>query len=181
MKITIALPKKTLHTSHNVLGLHGLRALLATTVLISIQHSLIWLLFSLHWPLGYSLLSFYSWSGLQFPAWGFPTRGPNLHLPLSPTLLSSVQPLSRVWLFATMDCSTSGFPVHHQLSEFTQTHVHWVSDAIQPSFSLSSPSPPAFNLSQNRGLFTSLHQVAKVLEFQLQHQSLQWIFRTDFL
>ena len=106
MKITIALPKKTLHTSHNVLGLHGLRALLATTVLISrnwkpMQHSLIWLLFSLHWPLGYSLLSFYSWSGLQFPAWGFPTQGPNLHLPLSPTLLSSVQPLSRVWLFAT--------------------------------------------------------------------------------
>ena len=66
----------------------------------------------------------------------------------------------------------------------TQTHVHWFSDAIQPSHPLSSPSPPTFNLSQHRGLFQwvcSLHQVAKVLEFQLQHQSFQWIFRTDFL
>ena len=68
--------------------------------------------------------------------------------------------------------------------EFTQIHVHWVGDAIQPSHPLSSPSPPAFNLSQHQGLFkwvSSLHQVAKVLKFQLQHQSLQWIFRTDFL
>ena len=83
-----------------------------------------------------------------------------------------------------MDCSTPGLPVHHQLQKFTQTHVHWVGDAIQPSHSLSSPSPPAFNLSQHQGLFqwvSSLHQVAKVLEFQLQHQSFQWIFRTDFL
>ena len=83
-----------------------------------------------------------------------------------------------------MDCSTSGLPVHHQLLEFTQTHVHWVGDAIQPSHPLSSPSPPAFNLSQHLGLFqwvSSSHQVAKVLEFQLQHQSFQWIFRTDFL
>ena len=83
-----------------------------------------------------------------------------------------------------MDCSTPGLPVHHQLLEFTQTHVHWVSDAIQPSHPLSSPSPPAFNLSQHQGLFkwvSSSHQVAKVLEFQLQHQSFQLIFRTDFL
>ena len=83
-----------------------------------------------------------------------------------------------------MDCSTPGFPVHHQLLELTQTHVHWLSDAIQPSHSLSSPSPPAFDLSQHQGLFkwaSSSHQVAKVLEFQLQHQSFQWIFRTDLL
>ena len=83
-----------------------------------------------------------------------------------------------------MDASTPGLPVHHQLQEFTQTHVHWVSDAIQPSHPLSSPSPPALNLSQHQGLFqwvSSSHQVAKVLELQLQHQSLQWIFRTDFL
>ena len=83
-----------------------------------------------------------------------------------------------------MDCSMPGLPVHHQLPEFTQTHVHWVSDAIQPSHSLSSPFPPALNLSQHQGLFkwvSSSHQVAKVLEFQLQHQSFQWIFRTDFL
>ena len=79
-----------------------------------------------------------------------------------------------------MDCSMPGFPVHHQLPEPTQTHVHRVSDAIQPSHPLSSPSPPAFNLSQHQGLFkwvSSSHQVAKVLEFQLQHQSFQWIFR----
>ena len=83
-----------------------------------------------------------------------------------------------------MDCSTPGFPVHHQLPEFTQTHVHQVGYAIQPSHPLSSPSPPAFNLSQHQGLFKwvrSLHQVAKVLEFKLQHQSFQWICRTDFL
>ena len=83
-----------------------------------------------------------------------------------------------------MDCSMTGLPVHHQLPEFTQTHVHWVSDAIQPSHLLSSPSPPALNLSQHQGLFKWVsfsHQVAKVLEFQLQHQSFQWIFRTDFL
>ena len=80
-----------------------------------------------------------------------------------------------------MDCSTPGLPVHHQLLEPTQTHVHWVGDAIQPSRPLSSPSPPAFNLSQHQGLFkwvSSLHQVAKVLEFQLQHQSFQFQFRT---
>ena len=83
-----------------------------------------------------------------------------------------------------VDCSMPGLPVHCQLPEFTQTHVRWVSDPIQPSHPLSSPSPPAFNLSQHQGLFkwvSSWHQVAKVLEFQLQHQSFQWIFRTDFL
>ena len=52
-----------------------------------------------------------------------------------------------------MDCSTPGLPVHHQLLEFTQTHVHWVGDAIQQSHPLSSPSPPAFHLSQHQGLF----------------------------
>ena len=82
------------------------------------------------------------------------------------------------------DCSTPGLPVHHQLPELTETHVHWVGDAIQPSHPLLSPSPPIFNLSQHRGLFiwvSCSHQVAKILEFQLQHQSFQWIFRTDFL
>ena len=75
-------------------------------------------------------------------------------------------------------------PVHHQLPKLAQTHAHWVGDAIQLSYSLSSPSPPAFSLSQHQGLFqrvSSSHQVAKILEFQLQHQSFQWIFRTDFL
>ena len=81
-----------------------------------------------------------------------------------------------------MDCSTQGFPVHHQLPELAQTHVHWVRDAIQPSYHLLSLSPPVFDLSQHQGLFqwvSSLHQVAKVLELQLQHLSVQWIFRTD--
>ena len=81
-----------------------------------------------------------------------------------------------------MDCSTSGFPVHHQILELANTHVHWDGNAIQPSHPLSSPSPPAFNPSQHQGLFkwvSSLHQVAKVLE--LQHWSFQWIFRTDSL
>ena len=83
-----------------------------------------------------------------------------------------------------MGCSTLGLHVHHQLPEFTQTNVHWVSDAIQPSHPLSSPSPPALSLSQHQGLFkwvSSLHLVVKVSEFQLQHQSFQWIFKTDFL
>ena len=83
-----------------------------------------------------------------------------------------------------MDCNTPGLPVHHQLPELTQTPVHWVGDAIQPSQPFSSPSSPAFNLSQHQGLFqwvSSSHQVAKVLEFQLQHQSFQWTLRTDLL
>ena len=83
-----------------------------------------------------------------------------------------------------MDCSMPGFPVHHELLELAQTHVHLVSDASQPSHPLLSPSPPAFNLSQDQGLFqwvSSSHQIAKVLELQLQHQSFQWIFRIDFL
>ena len=81
-----------------------------------------------------------------------------------------------------MDHSTPGPPVHHQLPEFIQTHVHWLGDAIPPFHPLSSPSPPVFNLSQHHGLFkwvSSSHQVAKVFEFQLQHQSFQWTLRTD--
>ena len=83
----------------------------------------------------------------------------------------------------SMTGSTPGFPVHHQLPEFTETHVRGVSDAIQPSHPLSSPFPPTFNLPQHQGLFklvSSSHHVAKALELQLQHQSFQWIFRTDF-
>ena len=83
-----------------------------------------------------------------------------------------------------MNHSMPGLPVHHQLLEFTQTHVHWVDDAIQPSYPLASPSPPAPNPSQHQGLFqwvNSLHEVAKVLEFQLQHQSFHWTPRTDLL
>ena len=99
-----------------------------------------------------------------------------------PVQFSSVQLLSRVPLCDPMNHSTPGLPVHHQLPEFTQTHVHWVSDAIQPSHPPSSPSPPALNLCQHQGLckwVSSSHEVAKGLEFQLQHQSFQWTPRTD--
>ena len=86
-----------------------------------------------------------------------------------------------------MDCSMPGFPVLHYLLEFAQTHVHWISDAIQPSPLLLPSFPTALSLSQHQGLFqwvSSLHQVDKVLELQLQHQSFQWIlglisFKTD--
>ena len=97
---------------------------------------------------------------------------------------SSVQSLAQSCptLCDPMNCSTPGLPIHHQLPEFSQSHVLWVGDAIQPSHLLLSSSPPALNLSQHQGLFkwvSSSHQVAKVLE--LQHQSFWWIFRTDFL
>ena len=100
--------------------------------------------------------------------------------------ISSVQSLSPVQLFATpwITRSMPGLPLHHQLPEFTQTHVHQVGDAIQSSHPLSSPSLPAPNPSQHQGLFqwvNSSHEVAKVLEFQLQHQSFQWTPRTDLL
>ena len=102
---------------------------------------------------------------------------------------SSVQLLSRVRLCDPMNHSMPGFPVHHQPPEPTQTHVHWVSDAIQPFHPPLSPSPPALDLSQRQGPFqwvSSSHQVVKVLEFQLQHQSFQWTpglisFRMDWL
>ena len=103
-------------------------------------------------------------------------------LQITVTSLSSVTQ-SCLTLCYPMDYSMPGFPVLHQLLELAQTQVRQVSDAIQPSHPLSL-SPSAFNLSQLQGLFqwvSFLDQVAKLLEFQLQHQSFQWIFRTDFL
>ena len=94
-------------------------------------------------------------------------------LPSPQVQFNSVQLLSCIWLCDPMDCSTPSFPIHHQLLELTQIQVHRVSDAIQPSHSLSSLSPPPFNLSQHQGLFqwvSSSNPVAKVLEFQLQPQ-----------
>ena len=101
---------------------------------------------------------------------------------LMPVQFSSVAQ-SCLTLCDPMNRSTPSLPVHHQLPEFTWTHIHWVGDAIQPSHPLSSPSL-ALNLSQHQGLFqlvSSSHEVAKTLEFQLQHQSFQWTPRTDFL
>ena len=83
-----------------------------------------------------------------------------------------------------MNRSTPGLPAHHQLLGFTQSHVHWVGDAIQPSHPLLSPSPPAPSPSQHQGLFqwvNSSHEVAKIVEFQPQHQSFQWTLRTGLL
>ena len=83
-----------------------------------------------------------------------------------------------------MNHSTPGLPVHHRLLDFIQTHAHWVGDAIQPSYPLSSPSPPAPTPSRHQGLFqwvNSSHEVAKVLAFQPRHQSFQWTPRTDLL
>ena len=113
-------------------------------------------------------------AGFQNPSFSF-------FCSLFPVRFSSVAQ-SCPTLCNPMDCSMPGLPVHHQLPEFTQTHAHWVSDAIQPSHPLSTPSPPAFNRSQYQSLFkwvSSSHQVNKELEFQLQHQSFQWTPRTD--
>ena len=98
---------------------------------------------------------------------------------LNNSVVVAVQWLSCIWLCDPTDCSTPGFPVLHYLTEFAQTHVRWVSDAIQPS-PLLSPSP-VFSLSQCRALFqwvSSSHQVANILK--LQHQSFQWIFRVIY-
>ena len=93
------------------------------------------------------------------------------------------QSLSHVRLCDPMGCNMPGFSVHHQLPELPQTHVHWIGDTIQPSYPLP-PSPFALNLSQDQGLCLwvgFLHQVAEVLELQLQHQFFQRLFRVGFL
>ena len=98
-------------------------------------------------------------------------RAKNFEKQLIVQFSSATQSCPTLW--DPMDSNMPGLPVHHQLPEFNQTHDHWVGDAIQPSYLLSSTSPPALNLSQHQGLFqwvSSSHQVAKVLEFQLQHQ-----------
>ena len=101
-----------------------------------------------------------------------------LKITLVPYLMAQFSSVTQLCLTLCdpMHCSMPDLPVHHQLPAFTQIHVHRVGDAIQPFHPLSSPSPPTFNLSQHQGLFqgvSSLHQAAKVLEFQLQHQSFQ--------
>ena len=124
----------------------------------------------------------------------FPTQGLNPGLPHcrqilyqlsyqgSPHKLFSSVTQSCLTLCDPMNRSTPGLPVHHQLPASTQTHAHWIGDAIQPSHPLSSPSPPPPNPSQHQDVFqwvNSSREVAKVLEFQLQHQSFQWTPRTD--
>ena len=107
----------------------------------------------------------------------------NIESSISSVQFSSVAQLCPT-LCDPMNHSTPGHPVHHQLLEFTQTHVHWVTDATQPFHPLSSSSFPAPNPSQHQGLFqwvNSLHEVAKALEIQLQHQSFQWAPWTELL
>ena len=106
----------------------------------------------------------------------------HIHTSVSQSVSPVVQSCPTLW--DHMNCRMPGLPVHHQLPKFTQTHVHWVSDAIQPSHRLSSPSPPFPNPSQHQSLFqwvNSSHEVAKILGFQLQHQSFQCTPRNDLL
>ena len=139
-----------------------------------------------HWRI--DVFELWCWKRLLRVLWTARRSNQSILKEISPEYSLEVQFSSVVQLCPTlcdpMDRSMPGLPVHHQLPEFTHTHVHWVGDAIQPSHPLSSPSPPAFNLSQHQGLFkwvSSSHQVAKILEFQLQHQSFQWTPRTDLL
>ena len=132
--------------------------------------------------------------GVRYESWGYADIQPTIFCPETSYLscmqnmFSSVQ-LSSIaqscpTLCNPMNHSMPGLPVHHQVPEITQTHVHRVGDAIQPSHPLSSPSPLTLYPSQHQGLFqwvNSSHEVAKVLEFQLQHQSFQWTPRADLL
>ena len=124
-----------------------------------------------------------SWKG-RLRSWDHrkKDREKSSHLSLPPHSVSPViQSCPTLW--DAEDCSTPGLAVHHQPTELTQTRAHCIGDAVQPHRPLSSPSPPTLNLSQHQGLFQwvgSSHQVATVLEFQLQYQFFQWIFRTDF-
>ena len=131
------------------------------------------------------------WGGFPWASWGhqykviFCANRSSAHSSPSDqyNTVSSVTE-SCLTLCEPMNCSTPGLPVHHQLPEFTQTHVHRVGDAIQQPHPLSSPSPPAPNPSQHQNLFqwvNSSHEVTKVLEFQLQHHSFQRTPRADLL
>ena len=124
------------------------------------------------WDTETILMSIYRWMAKEYVAYI------NIHIQFSSVTQSCLT------LCDPMNRSKPGLPVHHQLPEFAQIHVHWVDDAIQPFQPLSSPSPPALNLSQHPGLFklvSSLHQVAEVLEFHLQHQSFWRTSRADLL
>ena len=134
---------------------------LASVVISSSQYQLI--------PFPYIAISTNLISPLDFYDRSF---WPSVHSAAGLSVLFSLVAQSCLTLCDPVDFSTPGFLVHHQLLELAQTHVHLVSDAIQPPHPLLSPSP-AFNLPQ--------HQVGKVLELQLQHQCFQWIFRADFL
>ena len=126
----------------------------------------------------------HNWSDLVVAAAGLFTIWATMEARYLGSVQFSSVAQSYLTLCDPMNCSTPGLPVHHQLPEFTQTHVHRVSDAIQPSHPLLSPFPLAPNPSQHQSHFqwvNSSHEVAKVLEFQLQHHSLQRNPRADLL
>ena len=151
-----------------------------------------WLYFHLLHTISYSFTYIFHsvfYLSTSTPVWQVPQTNPHRYpfmsifviLLLCCCCCSVVQPY--LTLCDPMDCSMPDFPVLHHLLALDQTHIHWVNDAIQPSHPLLPPSP-AFNLSQDQGLFqwvTSSHQVAKVLEFQPQHQSFEWTCWTGFL
>ena len=127
------------------------------------------------WPL--------QWPTSMKPNCIWEKSGMDHRLEIKPIRFSSVAQ-SCLTLCDSMNHSTPGLPVHHQLPEFTQIHVHWVGDVIQAAHPLLSPSPPpsifpSIRVFSNESVLR--HQVTRILEFQLQHQSFQWIFRTDFL
>ena len=129
-------------------------------------------MFCRYWnPTRWKKLTMHCSQALRFQAYGTQkVDGADFHLLQFSSVQFSSVAQSCLTLCNAMNCSMPGLPVHDQLPESTQIHVHWVSDAIQSSHPLSSPSPPALNLSQLQGLFkrvSSSHQVAKVLEFQL--------------
>ena len=124
---------------------------------------------ALHSPVGLPVVLHGLWLPVSYPAFPCGCSNGIVKSVSPPVQFSSVTQLC-LTLCDLMDCSRQGFPVHHQILELAQAHVHQVGDP------LSSSSPPAFDLSQHQGLFqrvSSSHQVAKVLEFQLQHQSFQ--------
>ena len=142
------------------------------------------------WVVSSSSLEWFNWKGCKwFERWRKNKTSVTAWWGFCPHHISIFVQFSSVaqscpTLCDPMNRSTPGLPVHHQLLEITQTHVHRVSDAIQPSHPLLSPSPPSPNPSQHQGLFqwvNSSNEVAKVLEFQLQHHSFQWTPRTDLL
>ena len=168
------------------------------TSFLSFIHPFTYIIYlCIHWPICLSIQWIFIFLGSEAQYWEKDITMKNMsklwHSPASGTLFSvthakalSISQFTQPCptLGNPKDCSTPGFPVHHQLPELTQTHNLRVGDTIQPSHQLSSPSSPTFKLSQHQGLFrwvSSSLQVAKVLEFQPQRQSFQWILRTDFL
>ena len=146
----------------------------STSTLDSFSHTLYFQLLIEIWFLSPTFLKFDPSSSTATPGLGLIfSPGTLLYCSVTQSCLTPGNP---------MDCSTPGFPVLHYFLEFAQTHVHGVGDATQSLHPLSSPSPLALSLSQHQNLFqwvSSSHQVAKILEFQLQHQCFKWIFKTD--